>query len=64
MDNILEMFPVGTEVVLDFMDDENPVASGSHGIVRSVDVVDGTIFVDWGNRSVDLIVGVDEFHIA
>jgi len=59
-----EKYPVGTEIVLDWMEDSSAPMPGTHGKVRWVDDA-GTIHVNWDNgSSLGLIVGEDKFHKA
>jgi hypothetical protein len=60
---IREMYPKGTKVVLDNMDDTQAPASGTLGEVELVDDI-GQIHVAWENgSSLALILGVDKFHV-
>lgn len=59
---IHKLYPVGTRVVLDFMDDEHAPPIGTHGTVTAIDSI-GTIHVAWDNRNgLGLIYGKDKFH--
>lgn len=60
-----EIFPTGTEVVCDSLNDEyHPVAPGTHGIVKYVDDI-GTIHVNWKTGStLGIAYGVDRCHKA
>ena len=63
--NVLkEMYPAGTRIQLDHMDDPyHPVASGTMGTVKFVDDV-GTIHMSWDSgSSLGLCPGCDSFHI-
>ena len=59
-----EMYPTGTRIQLDHMDDPfHPVASGTTGTVKFVDDA-GTIHVKWDSgSSLGLCPDSDEFHI-
>lgn len=55
-------YPVGTKVVLDYMDDDQAPPPGTKGIVTIIDDA-GTIFVVWETgSSLGLIYNTDEFH--
>ena len=57
-----ELYPKGTEVVLDYMDDKYAPPAGTHGKVFHVDDI-GQIHVHWENgSSLALIPGEDKFH--
>ena len=58
-----EMYPAGTRIMLDYMDDPYaPIPSGTKGTVDFVDDV-GTIHMRWDNgRSLGLVPGEDSFH--
>lgn len=59
-----QKFPVGTRVVLDYMDDTHAPPVGTVGIVRFVDDL-GQIGVSWRTGAcLSLIPDVDRFHIA
>ena len=56
------LFPAGTVIVLDYMDDPQPVPEGTRGVVKFVDDA-GQIHVKWENgSSLAVIPGVDRFH--
>ncbi len=59
-----EMYPTGTRIQLDHMDDPfHPVASGTTGTVKFVDDA-GTIHMSWDSgSSLGLCPDSDEFHI-
>ncbi len=59
-----EMYPVGTRLVLESMDDPYaPVAPGTRGTVRLVDDM-GTIHMNWDNgRTLGLVPGEDSFRV-
>ena len=62
VDSIKKKYPVGTKVVLDYMDDERPIKEGTKGEVVHVDDM-GTIHCKWENgRMLGLIPFVDGFH--
>lgn len=57
-----EQYPVGTRVVLGFMDDPQAPPPGTKGTVRYVDAM-GQIGVEWDTgSSLSLIPGKDHFH--
>lgn len=58
-----EMFPPGTRIVLEHMDDPyHPVSPGTRGTVESIDA-NGTVFPKWDNgSSLGLIYGEDSFR--
>lgn len=59
---LIEMFPSGTRVVCNYMDDPYPVKPGTRGTVRYIDDA-GTIHVDWDDgKHLGLIRGQDEFR--
>jgi len=59
---IRSLYPVGTQVVLDFMVDDFSISCGSVGRVVFVDDL-GQVHVDWEDGScLVLVVGVDKFH--
>ena len=56
-------YPVGTRVVLDWMDDPQAPPAGTAGEVIHVDDI-GTIHVKWDNGSgLGLVYGEDGFHV-
>ena len=60
---IKDQYPVGTRIVVDYMDDPRPIAPGTKGTVRVVDDM-GTVHCDFDNgRRLGLIPGEDSFHI-
>ena len=63
IERIKAMYPTGTRIMLDYMDDPyHPVESGTKGTVSHVDDA-GTIHVKWDNgRGLGLVYGVDSFH--
>lgn len=58
------LYPVGTRVVLNSMDDPYaPVPPGTEGVVQGVDDA-GQILMKWNNgRGLSLIPGVDSFQV-
>ena len=61
--DIKKRFPVGTVVVLDYMDDYQAPIKGTKGTVYNVDDI-GQIHVHWENGStLALNTEVDLFHI-
>ena len=61
---IKESYPKGTKVVVDCMDDDYAVPSGTEGTVVFVDDI-GTIHVNWENgSSLGLVYGEDKFHVV
>ena len=65
IDRLKRIYPHGTKICCDSMDDDlAPVESGTIGKVDFVDDA-GQIHVDWQNgRTLALIPGVDSFHIV
>lgn len=62
VENIKKQYPVGTKVVVDYMDDDRSIPPGTKGEVRHVDDI-GTIHCIWENgRVLGLIPFVDNFH--
>ena len=59
-----EMYPAGTRIQLDHMDDPfHPVASGTMGTVKFVDDA-GTIHISWDSgSSLGLCPDSDSFHV-
>ena len=59
-----EMYPAGTRIQLDHMDDPfHPVESGTTGTVRFIDDA-GTIHISWDSgSSLGLCPDSDEFHV-
>ena len=56
------LYPAGTRVVLDCMDDIQAPPCGTEGTVQFVDAI-GTIHVKWDNGcGLGLVDGVDAFH--
>lgn len=57
-----ELYPVGTRVMCDSMEDFQGVPDGMTGTVAVIDDI-GTVHVDWDNGSgLGLVYGVDSFH--
>lgn len=64
VENLKGMYPEGTRVELDFMDDPWGVPPGTQGTVRFVDD-SGTVHVRWDNGSgLGLVYGVDRYHVV
>ena len=60
---IKRLYPTGTRVVLDYMDDVQAPPSGTKGTVTSVDDI-GQVHVDWENgSSLALNTNLDTFHV-
>lgn len=63
VDMIKKLYPVGTKIVLDFMDDIQAPPSGTVGEVLFVDSI-GQLQMNWENGSgLALNVDIDKFHI-
>lgn len=61
-EEIRELYPEGTQIVLHKMSGEDRMQSGLKGIIKSVDDA-GQIHVSWANgSSLALVVGVDTFE--
>jgi hypothetical protein len=59
-----QQFPEGTRICLDYMDDPNPIESGTNGRVDFVDDA-GTVHCKFDNgRTLGVIPGEDQFHIT
>ena len=59
---IKKSYPVGTRIVVEYMNDPRPIAPGTRGTVRHVDDI-GTIHCDFDNgRRLGLIHGEDHFY--
>ena len=59
---IKKTYQTGDTIICDYMDDPNPVPSGTKGTVTSVDDI-GQIHVQWENgQSLALNEDVDKFH--
>ncbi|MBQ9110039.1 MAG: DUF4314 domain-containing protein [Oscillospiraceae bacterium] len=59
-----EMYPKGTLIQLDHMNDPYPVPAGTVGVVVSVDD-GGNVQVRWQNgRTLAVIPEADQFHVA
>lgn len=56
---IKKIYPVGTKIELDYMDDPQPIPSGSVCTVRYIDSI-GQIHVD--EYSLAIVPDVDRFH--
>ncbi len=60
---IKKLYPKGTKIELDYMDDPQAPPSGTRGIVEHVDDI-GQIHVRWENgNGLALNTEIDEFHI-
>lgn len=56
------LFPAGTVIVLERMDDDQAPKPGTKGVVKIIDDL-GTIHMKWETgSSLGLIPGIDEFH--
>lgn len=64
VERLRKRYPVGTAVMLDYMDDPyHPIPSGTTGTVEFVDDA-GTIHVSWENGStLGICPAVDRFHV-
>lgn len=63
IERIKRLYPRGTRIELDFMDDIYAPPVGTRGVVEDVDDI-GQIHVRWDNGSgLALNMEVDEFHI-
>lgn len=64
VERLRKRYPVGTVVMLDYMDDPyRPVPSGTTGTVDYVDDA-GTIHVSWENGStLGICPAADRFHV-
>lgn len=59
---IKKNYPVGTRIVVEYMNDPRPIAPGTRGTVRRVDDI-GTIHCNFDNgRRLGLIYGEDHFY--
>lgn len=57
-----ELYPVGTRVMCDGMEEFQGVPDGMIGTVAVIDDI-GTVHVDWDNGSgLGLVYGEDKFH--
>lgn len=64
IERIKKMYPAGTRIKLNHMEDDYGVSSGTYGTVDFVDDA-GQIQMIWDNgRTLALIVGVDSFEIV
>ena len=64
VEKIKEMYPKGTRICLEHMEDYYPVEEGTMGTVDHVDDM-GSIFMKWDNgRSLAIIPNADKFHIT
>lgn len=61
VDMLRREYPRGTRVLMEYMEDANPIEYGSTGKVELVDDL-GTIHVSWDcGRNIGIIPGVDKF---
>lgn len=59
---IRERYPIGSYVVVNYMEDPRPIPAGVTGVVRCVDDM-GTVHCNFNNgRRLGLIPGVDSFE--
>lgn len=59
---IRERYPIGSCVVVNYMEDPRPIPAGVTGVVRCVDDM-GTVHCNFSNgRRLGLIPGVDSFE--
>ncbi|MBO5096474.1 MAG: DUF4314 domain-containing protein [Bacilli bacterium] len=64
VERIKKMYPSGTRIKLNYMEDDYGVTSGTYGIVDFVDDA-GQIQMVWDNgRTTALIVGIDSFEVV
>lgn len=62
LEMLRKIYPQGTVVILENMDDRQAPPSGTHGKVQCIDSI-GQIHVKWANGStLALIPGVDSFR--
>ncbi|MGN0605955.1 MAG: DUF4314 domain-containing protein [Oscillospiraceae bacterium] len=58
-----ELYPVGTRIMLDYMEDIQAVPTGTKGIVDHIDDM-GTIHMKWDNGSnLGICPDADRFHV-
>lgn len=63
VEKLRQLFPEGTRICVDSMDDYCPIESGTYGTVQFVDDA-GTLHCKFDNgRTLGVIHDVDEFHI-
>lgn len=59
-----QMYPKGTRICLDHMEDKFAVESGTCGTVQAVDDA-GNIIMKWDNgRTLSIVPEVDRFHVV
>lgn len=64
VERIKKMYPSGTRIKLNYMEDDYGVTSGAYGVVDFVDDA-GQIQMIWDNgRTTALIVGIDSFEVV
>ena len=62
INDLKRIFPPGTRVMLEYMDDKQAPPPGTTGTVQTIDDI-GTIHVNWDNgSSLGLIPRVDRFR--
>ena len=63
VERIRRMYPIGTRIELEYMEDRQAPPIGTKGTVRGVDDI-GSILVSWDNgSSLNVIYGEDEIRI-
>ena len=61
--SLKERYPVGTRIMLDYMEDIQAVPAGTQGTVDHVDDM-GTIHMKWDNgSSLGICPDTDRFHV-
>lgn len=64
VERLKECYPVGTRIMLDYMDDIQAVPAGTKGTVDHVDDM-GTIHMKWDNgSSLGICPDTDCFHVV
>ncbi len=64
IEQLREMYPKGTRICLDRMEDKFAVESGTCGTVQGVDD-GGNILMKWDNgRGLSIVPDVDSFHVV
>ena len=62
VEQLRQMYPEGTRICLDHMEDLCPVESGTKGTIIGVDDI-GSLMVKWDNgRTLNLLPNEDQFH--